>query len=125
MRAVVLLALAFAAIGAAQAQQPAPAFYDQVVNACIIETSRRNTHTADQPTVAAYCQCTMSAAREEFTPAQFEMLGRYGISRTSNAPAPTIEEQRALEGADFTARAQALQARVTRDCNPVLFGPRS
>jgi hypothetical protein len=124
MRRLIVLAAAAAALGSAQAEEqvaPTAEFTERVRGACIIETARRDTHTADHATVVRYCQCTMGAAHDGFTPPQFDVFGRYGLSRTSDEPAPTEEEMRALETPDFTQRVQMFQTRIARECNSILW----
>lgn len=96
-------------------------FYERVQTACVTETSRRDTHTADQPTVVRYCRCTQGIARDEFTPAEFDVFGRYGIAQTSDEPAPAQEEMRALETPEFAERVRTLQTRVAAECNSILW----
>lgn len=121
MRKALLLAAVAVTLGTAWAQQaPSDEFYERVHTACVTETSRRDTHTADQPTVAAYCRCTMSVARDEFTPAQFDIFGRYGIAQTSSEPLPSEAEMLSLETEDFSQRADVLRTRIAAECNAIL-----
>jgi CDP-diacylglycerol pyrophosphatase len=125
MRKALFLAAVAITIGTAWAQQtPSDEFFERVHTACVTETSRRDTHTADQPTVAAYCRCTMGVARDEFTPTQFDIFGRYGIAQTSSEPLPSEAEMLSLETEDFSQRTGVLRTRIGAECNSIIWPQR-
>jgi len=121
MRKAIFLAAVAVALGTAWAQTPSDAFFERVHAACVTETSRRDTHTADQAAVDRYCRCTIGVFRDEFTPAQFDVFGRYGIAQTSSEPAPTEQEMQSQETDDFRQRHVSSRARIRAECNSILW----
>lgn len=126
MRTLILAAAAFcAAFGAAQAQEGAsPDFFAQVVSACEQQTAQRTATRPDPATLRTYCECAMGIAREEFTPAEFEMFGRFGIARSTGQPGPTEQELRAFDSPAFAQRSAAMNARLQPECTARLMQQR-
>lgn len=101
------VALACLHLTSAQAQSPptqAPVDKARVVAACAQETVLPNGVTADAAAVTAYCQCAIDLAAEILTPQEFDIFGRYGLSRAGMGPPPSQAEMAASDTIEFGAR---------------------
>lgn len=115
MRVIAAVVLLWPAGALAQTPPVDPA---QVVRACALQTAASAGREADDPQVVAYCQCAIDLSAEVLTPAEFDMMGRYGLSQSQMGPPPSQAEMQAFDTPELEQRMAAMNARLASDCAP-------
>lgn len=125
MRKVVLVALALCVVPVVgYAEEPAAVDRAAVVAACAQLTVLPEGTTADEATMAAYCQCAIDRTAEALTVAEFNLFARIGLARAGMGPMPSDEDALDIDVSAFDAKVTALRATLEIECNPIIFAPR-